>query len=446
MAAHETLSSVDTTWFRMEDAADPVDIGALLIFEGPLELSRLREVVEARLLRWRRFRQRVVTPPLGPPQWEDDPRFTLDAHLHRHAVPAPGDQGALEDLVGDLMSARLDLERPLWQLHLIDQGGRSALLARVHHCLGDGFALAHLLLQLGDATPDAPLTPPPAHEVSGADEEGGLWSALSAEVAETLAHPGRALDLARQGAAAAAALGHLVLLSPDSDTVLRRPLQGIRRAAWSQSLPLARIKEAARATSATVNDLLMTALTGALRAYLHERGEAVDDLTLRAIVPVNLRPARWIEEMPDSLGNRFGLVFLDLPVDAGAPPERLRRLKQDMDRIKGTPEALVAFELLVALGRTPATIQHLVEDVFVKKGSVVVTNVPGPRRPLYLAGVRLSDLVIWVPHPARLGLGLSIVSYDGQVRMGVRGDVAVADDPRRVVDLFEEELRSLGVG
>ena len=213
--------------------------------------------------------------------------------------------------------------------------------------------------------------------------------------------------------------------------------------AWSSDLDLGTIKAIGRARGATVNDVLLGAMTGALRRFLAEGGEAVDEFMIRAMIPVNLRPIHWIEEMDDSMGNRFGLVFLDLPINEKTAEGRFRGLKERMDALKGTPEAFVAFGILNALGHTTASIEHIINDVFGRKASLVVTNVPGPREPLYIDGKRLRDVMFWVPHPARLGLGLSILSYAGKVIIGVRVDEAVSKDPGRLVELFEEEASGM---
>ena len=213
--------------------------------------------------------------------------------------------------------------------------------------------------------------------------------------------------------------------------------------AWSSGFDLEAIKSIGRSRGATVNDVLLSAMTGALRRLMLEGGEAVDDFMIRAIIPINLRPIRWIEEMDDSMGNRFGLVFLDLPINQPTANARFRVLKERMDALKGTPEAFVAYGILNALGRTTASVEHVVNDVFGRKASLVVTNLPGPRETLYIAGKRIRDIMFWVPHPARLGLGVSILSYAGKVIIGVRVDEAVTKEPRRLVELFEEQLSSL---
>src|ERR1700716_1189250 len=254
-------------------------------------------------------RQGGVAAPfgIGPPRWVDDERFDLDAHLHRIALPAPGDQAALEELVGDLMSTRLDMSKPLWQIHLVDgYRGGSVFLARLHHCIADGIALIQLLLSLTDTSPRpgrvAPVRPPAA---------AGTWFAAPlAAAASLLANPLELVELVQGGVAVADTLQRLVLLPPDPRTVLKGPLGVSKRAAWSEIVPLERIKAAGARHGATINDILITAVAGALREYLEERGEPVDEFEIRAAVPVNLRPIeRGLE-----LGNSFGLVFVPLPI------------------------------------------------------------------------------------------------------------------------------------
>jgi WS/DGAT/MGAT family acyltransferase len=270
-----------------------------------------------------------------------------------------------------------------------------------------------------------------------------LLDVLVHEANELARHPGHALDLAKQGAALAKSLGHLLFVPFNRRTFLKRKLTGSRRMAWSSGLDLDTIKAIGRERGATVNDVLLSAMTGALRRFLAEGGEAVDEFTIRAIIPVNLRPIHWIEEMDDSMGNRFGLVFLDLPINESTTAGRFRRLKERMDALKETPEAFVAFGILNAMGHATTTIEHIVNEVFGLKASLVVTNVPGPREPLYIEGKRLRDVVFWVPHPAKLGLGLSILSYAGKVIVGVRADEAVTKNPGRLVELFEEEASGM---
>jgi WS/DGAT/MGAT family acyltransferase len=439
--ASERMSPVDTAWLHMDEPENPADIVTLLSFDDRLSYDALKRVIEERLLKYDRFKQRV-TEVDGHPTWEDDPEFHIERHVMRYQLDAPLTSDSLSRVVTDLANQELSPGRPLWAMHLIDgSDGGSAIVSRLHHCIADGFALAHAMLTLTDRADGTPMseTLQPAEQ----GEHEPLLNVLVHEAAEVARHPSHAVDLAKQGAALALSLGHLLFVPFDHRTVLKKELSGRRRMAWSSGLDLETIKAIGRSRGATVNDVLLSAMTGALRRFLAEAGEPVDEFTIRAIIPVNLRPVHSIEEMDDSMGNRFGLVFLDLPVNEKTTESRFRGLKERMDAMKGTPEAFVAFGILNALGHTPATIEHIVNDVFGRKASLVVTNVPGPREPLYIDGVRLRDVMSWVPHPARLGLGLAILSYAGKVIVGVRVDEAVSNNPAHFVTLFEDEVSGM---
>ncbi len=439
--ASERMSPVDTAWLHMDEPGNPADIVTLMTLDERLSYEALKDTIAGRLLKYERFKQRV-TDCDGEPTWQDDEAFELERHVTHRVSDDPLSDGVLQQLVAELGNQPLPMDRPLWAVHLIDgPDGGSVIIARLHHCIADGFALAHAMINLADhadGTPMSEMMTPAASE----DHEP-LLDVLMHEASELVRHPSHALDLAKQGAALAKSLGHLLFVPFDPQTILKRKLSGRRHMAWSSGLDLEQVKAIGRSRGATVNDVLLTAMTGALRRFLAEAEEPVDELTVRAIVPVNLRPIRWIEEMDDSMGNRFGLVFLDLPVNETTPDSRFQALKERMNALKGSPEAFVSFGILTALGHTSATIEHIVNEVFGRKASLVVTNVPGPREPLYIDGKRLRDVMFWVPHPARLGVGLSILSYAGKVIVGVRTDEAVTKNPGRIVELFELEASSM---
>jgi diacylglycerol O-acyltransferase / wax synthase len=434
----EPLSSVDAAWLRMEDPTNLMMVTGILVFDEPLDPDRLRTTLERRLLPFERFRQKVVEAPfgIGSPHWVDDPHFDLDAHLHRVALPPPGGKAALEEIVGDLMSTPLDLSKPLWQMHLVDgYHGGSVLLTRLHHCIADGIALIQLLLSLTDPTPrPGRAKPPPRRERSG-----GRFPVSLDAVASAIANPLELFGYAQTGLSLADTLQRLVLMPPDPPTVLKGALGVSKRAAWSEMIPLDEIKAAGAHHRATVNDILISAVAGALREYLQERGEDVDRLEIRAAVPVNLRP---IEHGLD-LGNSFGLVFVPLPVSVAQPVRRLAELKERMDGIKASSEAIVSFGVLTALGNVPRALYTPAIEFFGSKASAVMTNVPGPKEPLYLAGRRISACMFWVPMSGHLGLGVSILSYAGGVMVGVAADSGLVPDPDRVVAAFERELKLL---
>ena len=453
----EPFSAVDTAWLHMEHPTNLMMVTGVLVFDEPVEFERLADQFRRRLLRIPRFLQRVVEPrlPFGTPRWEADPTFDLRAHLHRVALGRRGGADGLRELVSDLMSTPLDFSKPLWQFHLVEGlGGGSALIGRLHHSIGDGIALIRVLLSLADGAEEAAAPePPPEHVPHGWERivpflgpaAKAVTRTLEAteslvrEGVETLTHPEHILDLAARGASGADALAKLLLMPPDPPTPFKGPLGVAKRAAWSDPIPLTDVKAAGKALGATVNDVLLTAVTGALRQYLEGRGTEVLDLQFRAVVPVNLRKP----EEEHELGNRFGLVFLPLPVGIEDPVERLFELKEQMDELKSSPDAVVALGLLGAIGSAPAEIERLALDLFGRAGTGVMTNVMGPRHRISFAGVPVRDIMFWVPQSGRLGLGVSILSYAGGVSLGVATDAGLVPDPETILAGFRQEFDAL---
>ncbi|NNB99293.1 wax ester/triacylglycerol synthase family O-acyltransferase [Corallococcus exiguus] len=455
MAGRERMASMDAAWLQMEEPANLMMITAVLWFDGAVDLERLRAVVRERLVeRYPRFRQRVVPGPLGAPHWEDAPDFELEEHLSTLRVPESAGRAGLEALVGDWLGVPLERSRPLWHFHLVRGApGGDVLLARLHHCIADGIALARVLLSLTDpvdavAVPETwdesqeAVTPSEPERRPGAPGwlrfARGARSALR-KGAEMVREPILAGDLVREGAKGAAALGKLLVLPPDPRSPLRGPLGPRKVAAWSEPIELERVKAVGRTLGGTVNDVLLTAVTGALRRYLATRDAPLEDV--HALVPVNLRPMDV--PVPRELGNRFGVVFLRLPIHLAEPRRRLREVAKRMEHLKRSPEAVVTSGVLELLGRTPAALERAVVDVMGAKASLVATNVPGPRQPVSLAGSRLKGLTFWVPQAGHVGLGVSLFSYSGQVTVGVASDASRVPDPGALVAAFQEELDAL---
>lgn len=440
----QQLSAVDAAWLRMEDPTNLMMVTGVLLFERPLDLGRLKSLIEERLLNFARFRQRVDEPPLGIglPQWATDNHFDLDAHIHHVALPAPADKTALEAFVSDLLGTPLDFSKPLWQIHLVEHAEGSAIVSRLHHAIADGIALIQVLLSLTDPTrrPRKRQSPP---QSTGVPDGGSYLLRAGGRLAQAgfgLARdPGHALRMAGLGADAAATLARVALLPPDPPTALKGPLGVRKRAAWSDPISLAEVKAAGAHAGATINDVLVTAVAGALRRYLVGRGEDVAGMDVRATVPVNLRPP----EQAHRLGNQFGVVFLALPLGIHGPRQRLAEIKRRMDELKSSLQPVVAFGALNAIGFLPRRLQPLPIQFFGSKASVVLTNVPGPREPLYLAGEPLKRAMFWVPQSGRLGLGISILTYAGEVLMGVASDVGLVPDPQTIVEGFHAELEEL---
>ena len=451
----EPMSNVDAAWLHMEDRTNLMIITGVLSFDDKLDFAKLKELIEDRLLGYDRFRQLVVEPsvPLAGPRWVEDEFFNLKSHLQRVALPDPGGQEELQEMVSTLMSTPLDPTKPLWQFQYIENyRNGSALVARIHHCIGDGIALVRVLLGMTD---DSPKGSPKVRRSRRQRKPlgGGYWLPEVVEdtlysvrratgkmvegTIETLANPARIAEVVGESAKGTGVLGRLALMPGDPDTIFKGALGTAKRCAWSEVLPLDDVKAASKKAGATINDVLLSGVAGALRRYLLARDEEVpDDLDLRAIVPVNLRP----EEMIEELGNRFGLVFLALPVGIEDRSERLAELKTRMDAIKNSTEAAATYVVLNALGTASAAVEGQAVRFFGSKATAVMTNVPGPRQQLYLAGKPMRSMMFWVPQAAHLGLGVSILSYFGQVRLGVASDVGLVPDPGAIIEAFQEEM------
>jgi WS/DGAT/MGAT family acyltransferase len=480
MTGGRTVGAVDALWLNMDRPANLMVIDSVMWFDEPVDWSRLTAIVEQRLLaKYPVFRQvaRSSLAGLGLQHWEDDPDFSLPRHLIRGYLPRPGDEAALQAYVEEQMQRPLDRAHPLWEMHLLDGfGDGSAILCRFHHALADGIALAEVLLSLTDDTDEGDLV---ARPVINGDRVPALRSHAPSLTIPGLSLPG--LTLPRVTLTAPEVVGDLSVsavrraeevlralsrtrpsLVPDAAT-LTRQVGGVadklllgwmpptvisgrpgpeKRAVWSDTHPLAEVKRIGRSVDATINDVLVAALCGAVNTYLAEHGESPRDLT--TMVPVNVRPPGV--PLPAHLGNRFALVLLPLPIGLGDPRSRLAETKLRMDSIKRSPEAAITMTLIQAIGRTHPQVAQVLVDFFASKAIGVTTNVAGPAQDRYLAGSRITGVLGWVPCSGQQSLGVCIFSYNQTVRVGFKVDSRVVPDPERLVEAFDAELAELGRG
>jgi len=445
------MTPTDAAWLHMDRPESLMMIVALLWFDEPVRYDTVLGLISERLVAvYPRFSRRIREAPLelGPPRWEDDPEFDVTRHVVPATLPAPAGKAELEAFCGAMMSTPLAPHTPPWQFHVIEGfDGGTVVVARIHHCVADGISLARVLLAMADdATPDEHVANADAHthrfhrpRLSPMAATWRFGETLWHEGIELSTHPRKLASLARLGTDTAAAATRLLTLPPDPDTALRGALGVPKRVAWSEPMPLPRIKATCQQLGCTVNDVLLAAIAGALRQYLRRRESPVADV--RAFVPINLRPLD--QPVPIELGNHFSLAILPLPVGGETPVERLAALRREMDRIKQSQEPAVAFGILNAIGLTPSRVEQAVLRFFGTKGSAVMTNVPGPRTPVRLGGHTLSGFLFWVPMSAGVGLGVSIFSYAGQVTIGVASDAGLIPDPEAIVAAYPEELEAL---
>lgn len=411
------LDPVDAAWLHMDGPANPAIVTMVAVTARPLSHARVRSVLEQRLLYFERFRQRVVEAgwPLATPVWEDTPDFDIDRHLHHAALPAPHDEAALLGYVSQLAGQPLDHALPLWQAYVVDKVGRgSAFVFRYHHCIGDGLAMMSVASR--------------------------VFAVPRRRTARPVERPMGVLDLVMQSAGAVSSLAGVLLKMPDPPSPFKGRFASGQQVAWSRGVSVADAKAIAAPAGAKVNDVLVAAVAGALRHYLRRSGTDVQQTTLRAMVPVNLRPPSRM----GLLGNAFGLVALDLPVSAATATRRLALTKARMDALKRSPQALAMQALFDLFGRGPKALEDVASLIFGSKASVVLTNVAGPRLPVRLAGVPVERMMFCVPHPGEeLGLGLSLFSYRGQATLTVMADARLVPDPQAITQAFEREFAAL---
>ena len=455
----EPISKVDTAWLRMEQPTNLMMINGVIILEGSLDYAKLLETIEQRFLHFRRFRQKAVDGARGA-HWVLDEDFDIRSHVRRTALPGAADQAELQLLVSDLASTPLDHSRPLWQFHVVENYvGGPVLITRIHHCIADGIALVQVFLSLTDPTPESrpSVRKPdvwkerrakeamvfqrlldPARE--GLDFATHLGQRLIKEGSRMLQSPAIASGYATEASEIVRELAHSLTLADDPVTRFKGRLWTRKQVAWAEPLPLDEVKAVSKAFGCTVNDVLIAAVTGALRQHMIAAGDNPEDLQdIRVTVPVNLRPLEHAQE----LGNHFGLVFLSLPLSMDNPLERLYAVNDRMNELKSSKQAAVTLGFLAALGMGPSAVQKPVLEMLSQKATAVLTNVPGPQQPLYLAGSKMKEMMFWVPQNGNIGLGISILSYDGKVFFGLISDHRLVAEPSVIISRFKREFEKL---
>ncbi|MWK33015.1 wax ester/triacylglycerol synthase family O-acyltransferase [Actinomadura sp. J1-007] len=430
----ERMSGLDAGFFFAESENTPLHIASVTVFEGPAPTyGEVVRAVLAKLPGVPRYRQRVRTVPLhaGRPVWVDDPHFQILYHVRHTAVPRPGGPEELRNLAGRVLSQRLDPAKPLWEIWLVEglDGGRWALITKVHHCVVDGVGGVDLMTALFDLSPDAGR--PEAPELPGAAPEPSRAELLADTVRDGVAGtlrrarglPGAARRasglhaLRRAGLDVPRTLGRLARRSTDS---LNGPLGPHRRWRWTHA-DLDEIRTVRKALGGTVNDVILAAVAHGFRAVLEGRGELADGEVVRTLVPVSVRGER---ERGD-LANRVSGVLVNLPVGEPDARRRLFEVRRQMDGVKRTHQA-AGGEALAKLAGFAPTLMALGSRYALSQSQplvqTVVTNVPGPPFPLYVLGRRLVGLYPFVPLALGVRAGVAVFSYEGRLTFGLTGD------------------------
>jgi diacylglycerol O-acyltransferase len=445
----ERMTGADAAWLHMDRPTNRMIVNMVSWFDEEPDWRAMRTVIQQRWVdAYPRFRQRVKEPavplhPIAVSEWEDDPEFDFEQHIRVADLPEPGDDEALHSYVELHISDPLPTHRPLWEVHFIRgfRGG-GAMLVRANHALGDGFALMHAVMALADPDEERKSQGPVAIVAPPADQDTGLTGvqAVRHYIADGLTTATGLvrgnLSLGRKVAARVSSLAKLAVVQQDRKTVLRQKLGTRKRVTWTTPVPVDAVRARAKENNATVNDVLLAAAGSALGRYLREHGSDVS--TIGMMLPFNLRALD--EPMPRTLGNRFGLVYPNIPVTPMPSDKRIALVNAEMHRIKLAKQANVVFAWVSSVGLTPAPIENVLIDRYAGMSSVIVTNVPGPRHRISVAGAEMTGLLFWVPTSGPIGVGLSLISYAGELTIGIMVDAELIPDLEDLRRLLDEEL------
>ena len=453
----DRLSPVDASFLVQEDANSHMHVGAVTIFGGPPpRYEDFVNHIRSRLHLVPRYRQRLTFPPLesGRPLWVDDQSFNLEYHVRHTALPSPGSEEQLRALAARIFSQQLDRSKPLWEMWLVQglDGDRFALIAKTHHALVDGVAGVDLSTVIFDLQPTPAEIPHedqawrPRREPSPVELAARGVRALvktplelTAKAVSVATRPTETVETVKESVEG---IGELAwaMLNPAPDSPLNVPIGPHRRLVFVRN-DLAQLKEIKNTFGGTVNDVVLTVVAGGLRKWLRSRGVRTEGLELRALVPVSIRA----EHEHGALGNRIAVMRGPLPVYIEDPVARLRVVKQAMDGLKESKQAVGA-EVLTGLQEfAPPTIlaQASRLNFSTRLFNLIVTNVPGPQFPLYVLGRELVDLFPVAFLPKDHALAVAVMSYNGGMAFGLLADYDAVPDLDDLGEMFEASLEEL---
>ncbi len=456
----ERMSPLDATFLYVEDGITHMHIASCAVFDGPAPAyEQVVAAIAGKLDKIPRYRQvvRFVPLQLGRPVWVDDPHFRLEYHVRHTALPPPGGDTELRALMGRVMSQELDRHRPLWETWMIEglEHGRWGLITKLHHCMADGVAGTDLLAVVLDREPDAPTpeadywepTPEPTDMRLVTDAVRDLVSSPYEQLRalrSATRTPRRSLRQVREIAAGVKSFADRLAPTPANSLV--GTIGPHRRWTWA-SADLGDAKAIRSAFGGTVNDVIVSVVTGGVRELLMARGEPVDELVVRCLIPVSIRS----EEARNTYDNQVSAMVADLPVGIADPLERLVAVREQMAMLKSSHQAAAAaglttlgqFAPSAAIALAERSVMQVLRRLPQRSVNMVATNVPGPQHPLYLAGREMLQYLPFVPIAPGARVGVAIVSYNGKLTFGITGDFDSAPDIDLVAHGIEDAFANL---
>jgi diacylglycerol O-acyltransferase / wax synthase len=456
--SHDRLTPLDASFLHIEDARQPMHVGAVMIFDGsPPDYEDFVDHVGRRLSMVPRYRQRLAHVPFGQgrPKWVDDENFDLHFHVRATALPRPGTEHELRVLAARVFAQSLNREKPLWEMWLVEglEGDRFAIVSKTHHAVVDGVSgldvLSVLFAPEDEQATNSSREWRPRPAPSGASLLSEALIERATMPAEAL-RPVRALfrgprTALRRIYETAGAMGAFAFagIQPAPSTPYNSRLVGVnRRVAWVRE-DLDTIKAIKNELGGTVNDVILTVVTRALRSHLLSLGTRVDGLTLKAFVPVSVRGDS--DRGSEKLGNQVAGMIAPLPVGCDDPRSCLEQISGAMNGLKKSGQAVGATALTELTGFAPPNLLDQAARIQIGQPFVnlVVTNVPGPQFPLYMGDRELLDIVPLVPVANNLNLGVAIVSYNGRIDIGLVADFDTVPDLDVVGELFDGALKEM---
>lgn len=447
----DRLTGLDASFLHLEDSASHMHVASVMLFEGPPPpYEELLEAIERRLGLVPRYRQRLAFVPLGQgrPRWVDDPHLNLRYHVRSTALPAPGSEEQLKELAGRVFAQQLDRDKPLWEVWLVEgvEGDRFAMLSKTHHALVDGISSVDIISVLFDTSPEpaAPTDtgdrwlprplPTPAQLLGEALlERATIPGELARSVRAVFRGPLRVLEGVRDAAVGVGAMAWAGL-NPAPPSPYNESIGPHRRFTWVRA-NLADMKAIKNELGGTVNDVVLATIAGALGKHLRRRGQNTDGVELKALVPVSVRA----DVERGALGNQVAAMMAPLPVWCKDPVARLDIVREELKGLKSGGQAVGAQVLTELSGFAPATVMGQASRLMARQRffNLVITNVPGPQIPLYLAGRRMIDPFPMVPLAKNQALGVALLSYAGRINFGLVGDYDLMWD----LDDFASDVR-----
>jgi diacylglycerol O-acyltransferase / wax synthase len=453
----EPFSNFDAFLLHIETPTNLMVITCLLFFDQPIDIIELKEIITERWLKFERFQKRVVNTGIirKTPKWEFDPTFDINAHIQEVELTSPGDESALKDLVNDLMAAPMDMTKPPWKIFLVENYAEgSVMVARFHHTLADGLSLVNVFTSLGDDDARSSEGGPPSYThrnpasligrlivspLKLTKKAFGVTEWALKQSLEMIDNPDYIRDTLVDVAGNAQMVSKYVIGKSDPDTSLHGQSGIAKSSSWSVSIKFEEVKSLGRDLGGTVNDVMLTAITGGLRRYLEANEEMIDFPDITALMPVNLRNNGDFE----NLGNQIGMVLMPLPVGQQNPLDRYQVVKTRMDDLKQSGEPDIIFSFLNTSLFKSKLLATTMVGVLSPKASLLVTNVPGPKVQITFNGRNICHPVFWIPLPKGWGLGISILSYASEITLGVTVDASLIPDPNPILEGIVAELGAM---